>query len=217
MRPTLSIRKFINEGQLREFQKAIPEIQKEIMGQEKWESNDGSYGARGNTFRAYGVYVEGENTPSAIFRRWARRKTPQVLRTDPQLISSQDEFDLWHKKLGKSLQSYWQREESGKELSTAHKYKLVDLYIKWLTKHSLPEPSLNEMLIRFGHCALDLQSIRMINDHLSEILPIPSPSMGNVISENSYNFLQEIIREYCNIAGGTSLIFDYYAYKKGRR
>lgn len=214
------IQSIIEKSESKKYQKFLRDIKKET-GKPDWDSRADSCGVAGNTFRAYGAYVakrgKGEegNRPSEIYREWAEKQNKAISKLSPESISSQEDFDNWHQKLAKSLQNHWSKTEDGIQLSIAHKYKLVDLYIKWLTQHKLPEPELNDIFIQFAHCALDSQILAKINDHLDGLLPIAKPSMGCIATENAYAFCQAVIRDYCNAVGGTPLLFDYYAWQRG--
>jgi hypothetical protein len=39
--------------------------------------------------------------------------------------------------------------------------------------------------------------------------------MGNIFNQNTYEFCQQIINDFCTQAGGTKLEFDFWAWKKG--
>jgi len=206
------IQSVIENSHSKKYQKALLKIKSEKIGKLDWDLREEDCGIAGNTFRAYTGW---ENSPSETYRNWAEKQNEEILKLSPKSISSQEDFDTWHQKLAESLQRHWQKAEDGNRLSVAHKYKLIDLYIKWLTRYKHPEPELNAMLIQFGHCALDRQTLAKINEHLDGLLPIAKPSMGCIATENAYAFCQAIIRDYCNAAGGTPLLFDYYAWQRG--
>jgi len=211
---TSLIQSIIENSDSKKYQKLLPKI-KEKVGKLDWNSRADSCGVAGNTFRAYGAYVKEGSRPSDTYRKWTEKQNKSILKLSPESISSQEDFENWHRKLAESLQRHWQKVEDGKQLSVAHKYKLVDLYIKWLTQHKLPEPELNNIFIQFAHCALDSQILAKINYHLDGLLPIAKPSMGCIATENAYAFCQAVIRDYCNSVGGTPLLFDYYAWQRG--
>lgn len=208
----LSILPFVKKAALREYRQALPRIRREEVAQIDWNSHNGTFGVAGNTFRAYTGW---QSSPSKVFREWAEQHaTSMVLRTEARSIRSQDNFERLHQRLSRSLQRAW-RAAQGRELTVAHKYKLIDLYIKWLTRHRLPDADLNNALLRFGHCALDRQTLAKINSHLNGALPIAKATMGVIAAEATYSLCQSVVREYCAIAGGSPVLFDYFAWQSG--
>lgn len=206
------ILKHINKDLLREFKKSIPEIKKSQVAQRPWPPQSKAYGVGGNTFRAYSGLT---GKPSHHFREWAESQIENLAAIEAEKISTQEKFDKWHQALADSLQKLWRKRECGKDLSVSHKYKLVDLFVKWLAEHKLPNEDVVKHLINFGHCALDRQTLEKINQHLGGAIPMSNPSMGLIATEATYEFCQNIIKEYCLAAGGTSLLFDFFAWKSG--
>lgn len=208
----LSIHPYVEATASRQYHQALPRIQLEQIAKVPWGSRSDNFGVAGNTFRAYTGW---QGSPSKLFRGWAERHaTPVLLGTAPESISSQAAFDRCHHELAESLQRAWEAAE-GARLSVAHKYKLIDLYVKWLTQHRLPNPKLCIQLVQFGHCPLDRQTLVKLNVHLSGALPITMPTMGIIATEATYSLCQAVIREYCSIAGGTPVLFDYFAWQRG--
>jgi hypothetical protein len=39
--------------------------------------------------------------------------------------------------------------------------------------------------------------------------------MGHIANEHTYNFCQDLVAEFAASCGGTPLLFDYYAWKRG--
>lgn len=208
----LDIRNYIDHEKANAFRKAIVGIQNERVGVKSLQRHDSTYGVGGNTFRALRKLPE---RPSVVYRGWAesvfdRLATGEMHRS----LRDQASFDQWHYKFAESLNSYWQQHQ-GQPLSVAHRYKFVDLYLKWVSELSLPNRADNEALISYGHCALDSQTLCALNSHLSGALPFKTIAMGDVHSETTYKFCQELCRTYCSIVGGTPLLFDYYVWKRG--
>ena len=46
-------------------------------------------------------------------------------------------------------------------------------------------------------------------------LPIRKPSMGDIHSENTYAFCQTLITNFATHFGGSRLLFDYFAWRRG--
>ena len=66
-----------------------------------------------------------------------------------------------------------------------------------------------------AHCALDRHTLTKLNGCLSFALPMPHASMGNILTNNTYVFCQDLISEFTRHCGGTPLLFDYFAWKRG--
>jgi hypothetical protein len=129
-------------------------------------------------------------------------------------IGTRDGFLSWHTSLADSLDLHWTRYQPG-SLSFAHRYKLVDLFVKWLSTHDFGAPNLTEALVAHANCALDSQTLGMLNECLSMALPIVNPSMGDIHSRSTYDFCQDLIGEFSAHYGGTRLLFDYFAWRPG--
>lgn len=193
------------------FANGLPELMNQI-GKISFINRDSSYGVAGNTFRAYRGY---EARPSQLYQEWAESICNEF--SIPMLkkqLRTREGFLVWHTYLAESLQQQWIRRE-GLSLSVAHKYKLVDLFIKWLSGHDLGSSVLSKYLVTHANCALDSQSLSKLNECLSFALPLSNPSMGDIQSEATYQFCQELIERFSTHFGGSPLLFDYFAWKKG--
>lgn len=193
------------------FKKAIPGLRARI-GATPFSPIGSNYGISGNTFRAYTGW---NKRPSTIYRQWAETTCDKLdIKSLERQLRTSDGFSVWHFSLAKSLQRDWLLAQ-GKPLSFAHQYKLIDLFVKWLSSHDLSSPKLSEHLIVRANCALDSQTLRKLNECLSMALPITKPSMGNIHSENTYTFCQNLIEQFSVNFGGSRLLFDYYAWRSG--
>jgi hypothetical protein len=178
-----------------------------------FSNHDQRYGAGGSTLRAYRTVRE---SPSSVFRGWAGNvcKPDDFVGNIARHLASRDAFLEWHATLARQLESHW-RKKQGRPLSFAQRFKLIDLFIKWLSEYDLGNPTLTEGFIAYANCALDRQTLAKLNECLSGALPIPAPSMGHIANENTYNFCQELVGEFAGSCGGTPLLFDYWAWKRG--
>lgn len=196
---------------LKQFQKSLPSIRRNL-GQENLSSMTDDFGVGGSTFRAYVGY---ELPPSLIYKGWAKKKTNHIQKTLPiNKTSSEECFIAWHEKLYRSLCRYWSKKQ-GTSLSLAHGYKLVDLYIKWLSRYAFHEKQFVINLNKYANCAIDSQILIKIDICYSSCLPIHKPSMGHVKNKNTYDYCQQLISNFCEDAIATKLEFDYWAWKKG--
>ena len=205
------MKKYLDKRQLSQFSKSLKKT-RAILGKANISEMPSSYGIEGNTFRAYRGW---KYSPSKCYREWVEENTQRIIKSQPtQSISNEVNFGKWHKNLYNSLNKHWKKKQ-GKALSLAHCYKLIDLYIKWLSQFDFEDKKFVENLNKYASCALDSQTIERINQCYGQCLPINNPRMGDVINQNTYNYCQEIINEFCKSGGGTKLEFDYWAWKKG--
>ena len=82
-------------------------------------------------------------------------------------LISRAAFLAWHRSLAASLQRHWRAVE-GRELSVAHKYKLIDLLVKWLSQYDFGSQRVTDGLMDYANCALDdsfLFTLVNIGDH----------------------------------------------------
>lgn len=206
-----SINDFYNHKQVSEFQKAVPSLRAQI-GRETWSNEIKQFGIAGNTFRAFRGWT---HMPSDLYRIWAEEQCEAIDPASLEMsVNSKEGFEEWHSSLCKSLQKHWKKYESS-ELSIAHQYKVIDLYIKWLSQFDFGLPTVSSGLIDYSHCAIDSKILLRLNDCLSGALPLGKPSMGHVKCEATYQFCQRLISSFSSHCGGTSLLFDYYAWKPG--
>ena len=205
------MKKYLDSRQLTQFSKSLRKTRAHF-GAVNISKMSPSYGIEGNTFRAYRGW---KHSPSKIYREWAEKNTKNIITLPPtQSVSNEASFGTWHKKLYNSLNKHWKTKQD-KALSLAHCYKLVDLYIKWLSQFDFIDKKFVHNLTKYASCALDSQTIERINQCYGHCLPICKPRMGDVINQNTYDYCQEIINEFCKAGGGTKLEFDYWAWKKG--
>lgn len=203
--------KYIDQAQLSEFKKCLTDIRKNF-GKKNTKNIDLSYGVEGNTFRAYRGFTK---PPSSIFQEWARPYTEKIIKAQPSAaVSTESNFKKWHSDTAISLSSQWNKAQD-KGLSFAHTYKLVDLYIKWLSQFEFQDKSFVAHLTKYASCALDSQTLNKINICYSKCLPISNPRMGDIHNASTYELCQEIIGNFCQSAGATKLEFDFWAWRKG--
>jgi hypothetical protein len=75
--------------------------------------------------------------------------------------------------------------------------------------------AVKEGFINHAICPLDRQILARLNECLSGALPMASPSMGHIANMRTYDFCQELIADFAGSCGGTPLLFDYWAWKRG--
>ena len=185
---------------------------RKLIGSVPFQHKGSNYGVGGNTFRAYTGYAL---PPSGTYRALAEAICSELdVRALSKQLSTARGFQTWHASLGDSLQEHW-TDQQGDPLSFAHQYKLIDLFVKWLSKHNFESTKLSEAFVAHANCALDSQTLRMLNEGLSLALPISKPSMGDVHSKITYGFCQDLIAEFAAHFGGTRLLFDYFAWEPG--
>ncbi len=195
----------------KEFTDAIPRLRKQ-MGSIPFAKKDYTFGVGGETLRALSNL---SNRPSDLYRTWAARVcdrlTPATL---AKLVATAEAFEAWHAHLVADLQKEWEARE-GARLLVAHQYKLVDLLFKWLSWYDFGDPAVTRGFEAHAHCPLDTQSLTKLNECLSHALPMRHPSMKNILTEHTYVYCQDLISEFTRSCGGTPLLFDYFAWKRG--
>lgn len=203
--------KYYNETLGKEFASKVSLLKQQLRTQE-FNPEKSTFGISGSTFRAF---KDCKVPPSKVYQDWAKSTTKRLFESQkiPNL-SSQIEFDNWHIGVIDSFKTFWEREQ-GEERIFAHTYKVVDLYIKWLSSLKECPKQLCDGILKFGYCALDSQILIKLNECLSGALPIRNPSMGDISNRNTYDFCQTLIEGFCVKYGGTRLLFDYFAWKPG--
>ncbi len=205
----ISLERYLNREKGKGFQSKLKYFSN-YRKSKSFETGVITYGVGGNTFRAF---VGFDKQPSIIYRTWAERKFNELTTGILELkIEDQAAFDVWHKKLFNSLSAHWYSEQ-GREISLAHSYKLLDLFLKWVYQHKSCPEDLANSIEQFGHCALDSQVLKELNICFSFALPINNPTMGDIINQNTYDFCQNLIEYFTHEFGGTKLAFDFYAWK----
>jgi hypothetical protein len=203
------MKQYINNKLATEFRRSLPRIRKNKIGQRPID-DDSSYGVAGNTFRAY----RGWKNPSKVYKLWAKKVTANLINQQSTIdVYTRETFLKWHTGLYNSLQRYWKKHR-GNQLPLSHCYKLVDLYIKWISAHQLQDKKFLEGIVRNANCALDSQILERLNCCYSKALPIFKPSMGHIHNQNTYNFCQSLIAKFSESCGGSRLLFDYWAWQK---
>jgi len=75
-------------------------------------------------------------------------------------------------------------------------------------------PELNRILVRFAHTPLDKYSLLEIRRDFYGIVISKNPSMGDIDSIETYEFLQRQIQSLMSDASLPALFFDYLAWNK---
>ncbi len=193
------------------FERRLPVLRKKL-GAVNILNRKAGYGISGNTFRAYQGW---HNRPIDIYNGWAERITESLEpKTLAEKISTRDGFLVWHAQLSASLKRRWRYYE-GATPKLPHQLKLVDLFIKWLSSHSFAEPKFTAALEMNANCALDSQTLKRMNEAYSNVLPLGKPSMGHITNMATYMLCQDLIQRFSVHFGGSRLLFDYFAWKKG--
>jgi hypothetical protein len=163
-----------------------------------------NFGVGGNTYRAMGKGAKHS------FDEWARRQTERIV-TDPRgfaaRIATPAQFRAWHRTTEKGIRKRFTR--SGVRFAYAHPLKLLDLYVKWLTKLDLGSRRLTMRLVRHGNCALDRHTLDAMNKALSNMFPMRAPSMGMVKGRAAYDFCEDLIGRIAAAANSTPVLADF--------
>jgi len=169
-----------------------------------------NWGIEGNTFRAY---VNFKERPSLIYREWAKKTVTETnfLKT-LNTTQKYNDFRKVHKYLQKSLDQFWTHKQ-GKSLTLAQRNKIIDLFIKFLSTAEIEGfKSINNAALQFGHAPLDKFALLAVRDCFYGIVLSVNPSMGDVTETETYEFIQDQIKELMGAARLPNLFFDYYAW-----
>ncbi|WP_434716255.1 hypothetical protein [Paraburkholderia sp. A3RO-2L] len=221
------LRDYVDQTLLDEYKAFQPEALR------FWENpkNETSYlGLDRTTARAIDSGFKGERGPIAVYESWATMELIRVTET-PALVkalSTREGFEAWHRALTDSLVAHWREkidehnelllEAEGdaffpvnRELNVAHRYKLVDLFVRYLRVKAEKHPELAHHCYEFGHIPLDRRSLAVISAAFSGIGVGDNFRMGDIVSEAMYRTYQKLARAIVALAGGTPLLLDVFA------
>lgn len=184
------------------------------------------------TGRALSTGERGRRGPIAIYEAWAAVQLARVT-SDEELqasLATREGFERWHADLAASLVAHWrvsvtennvrlQRIEGddfipvNPDLSVAHRYKMVDLFVRYLRVKANTHPQLARGCYEFGHIPLDRKSLAVISAAFGGLLVGAGDtfSMGDIVSEQMYRTCQRLASAICHEAGGTPLLLDVFA------
>ncbi|WP_139826247.1 hypothetical protein [Derxia lacustris] len=205
----LDIQPYFSVKHGKEFAKSLPNLRKEL-GCIPFAEHDSGYGVGGDTFRALRKL---QVPPSKVYQDWAAITCKNI---NPRLLSKSlatGGFQDWHTMLAESLQQRWISRQN-EPLSFAHQHKLIDLFVKWLSRHDFENKKLTKLLELHSNSALDSRVLSNLNACLSHALPLTKPSMGDIHCRETYDFCQKLIESFASYYGGTKLLFDYFSWKK---
>lgn len=202
--------KLYRKATLKELRSIRKKAEKYFNDRGQLTDENTNWGIAGNTFRSY---VNFKLPPSRIYREWASKKAfkKHFLKKMCNIRCYQEFFDV-HRKLQKSLDRLWQ-ERQGKSLTVAQCNKIIDLYVKFISKNNVSElPDLNKPLIKFGHVPLDKFALIAVRKCFYGVVISPNPSMGDIDDLETYYFIQSQIRELMSVVHIPNLFFDFYAW-----
>jgi len=210
----------INKKELQSFEELIPEIKRELIHRHRWDSKlremEKKFGVDVNTIRAFSNFLE----PLQTYHNWAKKHTKKLtLDKLLHITASENNFKKWHCQLAKSIvnDAGWiLKEKDKKELKFAYQYKLVDLYIKWLTRYDFGSKEINDGFTKYAHCALDSKILKKLKSCFNGSLSFikNNPSMGDICDLDDYLDIQNAIKFLCSHTGkkASPILFDYYAW-----
>ncbi|WP_027779915.1 hypothetical protein [Paraburkholderia caledonica] len=203
-----------------------------------------SYGVDASTIRAMPTGSDAVR-PMSIFSEWAREQdsalgiatngggyTLSPTSTAKGLIT---DFASWHKQLASSMAAHWasrmknvtaqeRKNANGetyvrkqyKTLGVAHKYKLVDLYVRSLRLRVPHDSEVGRAIMQHANIPLDKKSIAVIEAILQ--MPKRSTTMGDIKTEQQYQHYQKLAEDICqqiqlpSDAQPSKLVFDTFAW-----
>ena len=167
--------------------------------------NGKSFGVAANTIRAY----RGFDAPLATYRYWANEFCNEELLVRLALIKSREAVVEFHTETVAKLNSFWNARQ-GHSLQYYQTNKLVDLLVKHIAKSfDARDAGVRDNLLQFGNVPLDKFSLLAVKELFYGIVISPSPSMGDVNDQETYEFLQCQIYGLTSAAGVPNLYFDH--------
>lgn len=164
-------------------------------------------GITGSTFRAYRNCAA---SPSSVYREWAQSKGYSTINQNP--VSDRKSFQTLHEALLRSLADYWHT-QGLRDLSFSERHKIVDLFVKAVAFRSGHAcVAARSSLYNYANIPLDKFSLLAISDLFYGIVNSPTPSMGHIRDQETYDFLQAQIFSLTQKEGLPNLVFDHYAW-----
>jgi hypothetical protein len=145
------------------------------------------------------------------------------------------DFVKWHEELAESLRVHWANRmkkvpattrtntknqpylrKQYKELTVAHKYKLVDLYVRSLRLRVPENSAAHQAVLANANIPLDKKSIAVINAFLGK--KKTKTTMGDIKSDKQYDEYQNYAKDICKQIGApngvpaSKLVFDTFAW-----
>jgi len=176
--------------------------------------HDKFFGVAGSTFRAYKGH---KYPPSKTYKEWVNTFfEDNKLKKELSKCSDRNTFLLIHKKITDDLDFFFKTNNPNSQknggLSISKKFKLVDLFIKYLC---LSKRNRNEFkrLYYFCNIPIDKWSLLALKKHVKGIVLSNKPSMGDIKDEESYFIVQELIFGATQTINIPNLYFDIYAWE----
>ena len=165
-----------------------------------------NWGIDGSTFRAFRGF---STSPSKLYKAWVDKHGLRKINelTRPYTRKS---FEDLHCNLVRSLEQYWKR-KSDRQLTIAQKFKVVDLFIKAISRSNSMTQPVNEFLVQYGHIPLDKYSLNAVKELFYGIVVCNEPRMGNIEDKETYTFIQSQIYLLTSKSKVPNLYFDVYA------
>lgn len=206
----IDLRRIVDKNWLRRYQEFLPDAEK-IWADLSRE--DTQFGVERSTIRAISTGVKGDGTPLKVYNAWASIEFKNITNKNGALgqLADSADFDNWHSKLVTNLVKNWNSVSIRTcQLSVPHRYKLVDLLVRWMRVHLNEHPKLADACKIYGHIPLDRKSIHVLSETFGGIGLSGPFSMGDVHTIGAYNFYQQLARFICTEVGGSPLLFDVF-------
>lgn len=223
------LRTYLDEEVLQAYRNFQPEAR------ERWadtKDEKSKLGLDNTTARALSTGMRGERGPIKLYKLWAEDRLRHVT-TDVNLVATlgtAEGFERWHSILAETLVVHWrnsvaqnnellQHDEGddfipvNSELSVAHRYKMVDLFVRYLRVKGNEYPELVRHCLEFGHLPLDRKSLAVLSAAFSGISVGEAFTMGDIANEAMYRTQQRLARAVCERAGGSPLLLDIFSLK----
>jgi hypothetical protein len=163
-------------------------------------------GIDGSTFRAFRGL---KTSPSKLYKAWVEKHGIRKINglTRPYTRNS---FEDLHRNLIRSIEKFWKM-KANRPLTIAEKFKVVDLFIKAISRSNSITRPINNFLVQYGHIPLDKYSLNAVKKLFYGIVVCNEPRMGNIEDEETYTFIQSQIYLLTSKSKVPNLYFEFYA------
>jgi hypothetical protein len=149
--------------------------------------------------------------PLAAFNTWASGALGVFRQPgfDTAAFATRAGFDAVHLDFVRSLEAYWPK-HGFVPLNRPQALRLVNLFIKQLRVKAKSRPTILNSVRENGHIVVNTPNLAKLRDLLGTGLPAYEPSMDESSAMQSYQVIQQEVRDFCAVYGGSPLMLDIF-------